>query len=253
MSRKTLLIATVSTACMILVWHGAAVVLSEEFILPSPLAVAIDAVHLLASPSFARIIAATCARSLVAFAMSAVLSLVLGISAGYRPAVESAIKPWMALIKATPVVSFIILALLWFGSSFVPVFVSVLMTLPVMTEAILQGMKHTDTKILKMARAYRFSRFTILFHVRFPSVLPFFLGGAGAALGLTWKVVVAGEILGLPRYGIGSAMQTAKTHLETQRVFSLTICAVILSVLTEIVFNHLVALASRHRIRDEAV
>lgn len=243
---RSRLIAAASTVCMLLVWQAASSILAESFILPSPADVAADMVRFVASPSFASTITATCARSLTAFLISVSLSLFLGVASGSRADIESAIKPWMSIIKATPVVSFILLALLWFGSSFVPVFVSVLMTIPVMTEAILQGMKNTDPRILDMARAYRFSRVRVLLHVRLPSVLPFFLGGAGSALGLTWKVVVAGEILGSPRYGIGSAMQTAKTHLETQRVFTLTICAVILSALTEILFTRLAALASRH-------
>ncbi len=243
---RSRLIAAGSTVCMLLVWQAASSMLAESFILPSPADVAADMARFVISPSFSSTIAATCARSLSAFIISVSLSLILGVASGSRAGIEATIKPWMSLIKATPVVSFILLALLWFGSSFVPVFVSVLMTLPVMTEAILQGMKNTDPRMLEMAHAYRFSRFRVLFHVRLPSVLPFFLGGAGSALGLTWKVVVAGEILGSPRYGIGSAMQTAKTHLETQRVFTLTLCAVVLSALTEVVFSRLAALASRH-------
>lgn len=237
---------------MLLAWQVSSSILAESFILPSPAEVAKDMMKFFSGPSFIPTIAATCARSLTAFLISVVLSLILGIAAGSSPSFESAVKPWMSLIKATPVVSFILLALLWFGSSLVPVFVSVLMTLPVMTEAIIQGMKNTDSRILEMARAYRFTRAKVLLHVRLPSILPFFIGGAGSALGLTWKVVVAGEILGSPRYGIGSAMQTAKTHLEVQRVFSLTLCAVALSALTEVVFSRLVILASRHGTPREA-
>jgi hypothetical protein len=45
-------------------------------------------------------------------------------------------------------------------------------------------------------------------------------------------------------------MQTAKVHLETARVFSLTIAAILLSVATEFLFNKLVRFSKRHMIRE---
>ena len=120
-----------------------------------------------------------------------------------------------------------------------------------MTEAIAQGVRSSDTKLLEMAHVYHFSKLDILAHIRLPSAMPFFLSGAGTSLGLTWKVVVAGEILSSPKYGLGSAMQTAKVHLETPRVFSLTIAAILLSISTELLFDFFVYLSRRHIKIDE--
>jgi NitT/TauT family transport system permease protein len=161
------------------------------------------------------------------------------------------LKPWMTVIKSTPVVSFILIALLWFGSSSVPVFVAILMTLPVMTEATAHGVRSSDPKLLEMARVYRMPEKDILAHIRLPSALPFLFSGAGASLGLTWKVVVAGEILSSPKYGIGSSMQTAKVHLETTRVFSLTLAAIALSIITELAFDALVRYSRRRSAKVE--
>lgn len=245
MTRKGFLTGTVSATVLVAAWQIAALATASPFILPSPAAVFADSFSLAGDPAFARMLGATCWRGILAFLVSLAVSSILGLGSGIHPSFSAVIRPWMTLIKATPVVSFILIALLWFGSSLVPVFVSVLMTVPVMTEAIAQGVRSSEEKLLDMARVYHFRRRDILLHIQLPSALPYFLGGAGASLGLTWKVVVAGEILGSPRFGLGAAMQTAKVHLETARVFSLTLTAILLSVLTELLFGLLLSLALR--------
>lgn len=226
----------ISTIVLIGLWHVAATIIDSSFIIPYPRAVLFDLWSLLANKDFFPMLYATFARGITAFAVSAILSFVIGVPAGLFPGFEASTRPWMAVIRATPVVSLILIALFWFGSSIVPVFVAILMTMPIMTDSIVQGIKNTDTNLLVMARVYRFSFKNILFYIRLPSLLPYFIGGAGASLGISWKVVVAGEILAFPRFGIGTAMQTARVHLETGRVFSLTIIAVILCLITEKVF-----------------
>jgi len=247
MKKRHSLSLTLSILIMCIIWHVTSISINEPFILPDPLTVFFDALLLFTDPLFFMEAWATCIRSLLAFVISVSLSLILGIPSGLDTRIEYALKPPLALIKATPVVSFILIALLWFGSSIVPIFVSVLMTLPIMTEAILKGMKQTNPQLLQMATSFRFSRYKTLIHIRIPSIIPFFLSGSGSALGLTWKVVVAGEILAMPRFGLGQAMQTAKIHLETTRVFSLTLLAIFLSICTDLLFHALVSFSLRHQ------
>jgi len=56
-------------------------------------------------------------------------------------------------------------------------------------------------------------------------------------LGLTWKVVIAGEVLAQPLHGIGTGMFQAKLYLETGEVFAWTVCAIVLSAVTEGLLN----------------
>jgi len=240
MNRLNLGAGLLSTILLIIIWDLAAIYINSTFIFPHPGQIFIDFFALMADSEFIKNLVSTFLRGITAFSISLLISLILGIASGLSPVVTSMIAPWMMLIKSTPVVSFILIALLWFGSSFVPVFVSILMTLPVMTEAITQGVRSTDHKLLEMSYVYKFSSFKRLTSIRIPSAMPFLLGGSGASLGLTWKVVVAGEILSSPRFGLGGALQTAKVQLETVRVFSLTLTAILLSVTTDILFHSLV-------------
>lgn len=236
MNDRRVLPALVSTAVLLALWTLVSAAVGSTFILPPPWSVARDLWNLTASTSFYPQMVATFGRGILAFLLSAFLSALLGCASGVSVRADSALRPWLSMIKSTPVVSIILIALLWFGSSFVPVFVSILMTLPVMTESLSRGIRETDPKLLEMAKIYRFSRRVTLTRIQIPAAIPFFLAGAGSALGLTWKVVVAGEILGLPRTGIGTAIQTARVQLESARVLSLTVMAILLSVVSERLF-----------------
>lgn len=237
MNRTPPISGIISTIFLFLCWHLCAVLIDAPFIVPYPATVLSDIYTLVGESGFTVMLRATVLRGLASFSISIILSFLVGIPAGLSIRFESAIRPWMAVIRATPVVSLILLALFWFGSSFVPVFVSVLMTMPVMTESIQRGIRNTDPNLIVMSRVYRLTPLRRLVYIRIPSLLPYFSSGAGSSLGLTWKVVIAGEILAFPGFGIGTAMQTAKIHLETGRVFSLTIIAVILCLITEKVFS----------------
>ncbi len=242
MKKQGLVTGAVSIAALLLVWQLAAAIVGSQFILPLPARVLRDLLLLPATSGFGKMIGYTAVRGLTAFMIALGIACLLGFPSGLYPSFSAALRPWMSVIKATPVVSIILLALFWFGSATVPVFVAVLMTVPVLTEAIAQGVRATDTKLLEMARAYHLSRGKIFYHIHIPSALPFFISGASSALGLTWKVVVAGEILAMPRFGLGSAMQSAKIYLETTRVFSLTLTAILLCVFTEFIFNQTIKL-----------
>jgi NitT/TauT family transport system permease protein len=57
---------------------------------------------------------------------------------------------------------------------------------------------------------------------------------------MVWKVVIAAEVLTVPRYGVGSRMQLAQVQLETDRVLSWTLVAVFLTAFGDLVFTFVV-------------
>ncbi len=239
--RKVLLTAVIPVLCIWLVWEIAAIVVSSPLILPSPLEVAGSFSRLASTSLFWTHIFHTLIRTFLAFGISLAVSLVLGSLSGLSSSADALLKLPMSIIKATPVVSFILLALFWFTSSQVPIFVSVLMTLPVLTSSVSLGIKKTDPKLLEMAHAYGLSTQKIITNIYFPSIIPSFASGSLAAFGLSWKVVVAAEVISLPRYASGSALQTAKVHLETADVFSISICVIVISFLCEILFSLIIS------------
>jgi len=85
-----------------------------------------------------------------------------------------------------------------------------------------------DRQLLEMARLYRVKGWRIVLELYLPSILPFIVAGASTAMAITWKVIVAAEILSQPPLGIGTQMQDARIYLNTARIFAWT--AVIIGV-----------------------
>ena len=211
--------------------------MASPLVLPEPADVFLRITKLLPQKTFQLAIFSTLGRAVKAFAVSVCFSLILGILIGADENLAALFRFPLSVIKATPVVSIILVAMFWFKSAAVPVFVSVLMTLPVLTETVAAGIRSTDKKLLAMSEVYCFSFWQKLRFIYVPSVLPYFFSGMLSALGLTWKVVVAGEILSLPKNSVGMALQAAKVHLETVDVFAWTVTVVALSYAFELFLN----------------
>jgi NitT/TauT family transport system permease protein len=230
-----------SAVFLFAVWEAAARAVNSPLILPFPGEVFSALFRMCGTASFWQDTGVTFIRCIVSFAASVILGTIIGIICGVSPFFNNFFSFPLEIIRATPVVSFILLALFWFTSTQVPVFVSVLMTLPVVTTATAKGFAEKDRNLEAMAQIYSFSKIQIFRWITIPAVLPFFLSGAVSAFGLTWKVVVAGEVLSLPAKGVGAIMQTAQVHLETADVTAATLVIVLLSFTVEKLFAFVVS------------
>ncbi|MCK7479694.1 MAG: hypothetical protein M0C28_22085 [Candidatus Moduliflexus flocculans] len=66
---------------------------------------------------------------------------------------------------------------------------------------------------------------------------PHLASASHGALGLCWKVVVAGEVLAEPARALGTGMQGARVQLETAEVFAWTLAGILLCALTDAAFK----------------
>lgn len=194
--------------------------------------------EILVSPGFGVAVAATVVRGLLGFGLSVVAGVGLGAAAGLSRTLFRMLEPGMAVVRAVPVISVILLALIWFTSDAVPVFVCVLMTTPVLYGNVVAGIRAIDPDLVVMARVYRVSPVKIARDIYLPSILPHMVAGFSVSLGLTWKVVVAAEVLSQPLHAVGSNLQEAKVALETASVLAWTVVAVLLSGLSEGLLRH---------------
>lgn len=133
--------------------------------------------------------------------------------------------------------SIILLALIWFTSELVPVFVTVLTAFPIITGNVVEGFKNVDRNLIEMAKSYRMGKRNLFIHVYLPSLYPYLTAGSSSALGLTWKVVVMAEVLAQPARAVGTGLAEAKLQLDTAEVFAWTTVAVCLSAASEAVFR----------------
>lgn len=217
----------------LVLWAMLAKTINQPLLLPSPLEVSKKLVQLLPSPAFYMTLGATLLRTLTAYILGILAAILLGALCLRFHLAELLLSPFLSAVRATPVTSFIVLALVWLSSPRVPVLTGFLMTLPVVYQTLVQSVRAIDPKLLEMAKMYRFGRLGTLRHVIIPSVLPAFVGSCLAAIGLCWKAVVAAEVIGVPKLAVGSRLYEAKIYLETDSLLAWTLTIILLSVLLE--------------------
>jgi NitT/TauT family transport system permease protein len=222
--------------------------MASSIILPTPEETLREALRLMSGSGFWHSVAATLYRGVFGFAISFVLGAAVGFTAGLHPLFARFIHPYMTIIRSTPVLAVILIALVWFKTEAVPVFVAVLMAFPVVTQNVAEGVRSVDPRLVAMARVYRVGKRRMLRALYLPSIVPFLAAGVSSGLGLAWRVVVAAEVLSQPLWGIGTGMQEAKMRLETPRVFAWTAAALAISWITDFGFSRLLARLRKRRI-----
>ena len=176
-------------------------------------------------------IAFSALRILAGFLLAMAGGLVLGAAGARWRRVRIFVEPVMQLIRAMPVASFVILALLWVRGENLSVEVSFTHVLPVVYAGVLAGIADTDPQLLEMARVYRLPLGARLRYIWLPGVFPSFSESCIAAMGMCWKSGVSAEVIGLPDHSVGDALYRAKITLSTPEVFAWTLVIVLLSAL----------------------
>ncbi len=217
----------------LLAWELASLLVGNGLLLPGPLETVARFVRLLALPESWIKAGLTLLRVLAGYAAGVVSGVLLAALCAKSPFADALLTPLRGVVKATPVTSIILLAILWLVSGLVPVFISFLMVLPIVWSAVLNAIRETDKKLLEMARAFRFPFRKTVRLVYAPSVQPAFLAAATTGLGFAWKSGVAAEILSLPKRSVGYMLYESKLTLETADLFAWTLLVVLLSMLIE--------------------
>ncbi|MBC8587821.1 ABC transporter permease subunit [Tissierellaceae bacterium BX21] len=220
----------------IILWYLISNIMNNKLLLPSPIDVFISLVNLLNTKDIYISIANTFIRIITGFFLGSILGIILSIFSYKFIFFKSLMEPLILMIKATPIASIIILALVWISSKNLSVFIAFLMVLPTMYTTILKGLDSTDEKMLEMAKVFKIKGCKLIRYIYMPSIKPYLIAAASLALGLSWKAGVAAEVIGLPSGTIGESLYTAKIYLNTPELFAWTFLIVAISFIFEKLF-----------------
>lgn len=219
-------------AVWIVLWQAAAMTLGHGgLFLATPVQTLAALARIAPTAGFWQRIAFSALRILAGFLLAVAGGLVLGAAGARWRRVRIFVEPVMQLIRAMPVASFVILALLWVRGENLSVVVSFTHVLPVVYAGVLAGIADTDPQLLEMARVYRLPLGARLRYIWLPGVFPSFSESCIAAMGMCWKSGVSAEVIGLPDHSVGDALYRAKITLSTPEVFAWTLVIVLLSAL----------------------
>ncbi len=218
------------------VWVLVSYSVGSELLFPTPLSALRALGHLALTSDFWISAIYSLIRVLFGIIISLVVGTLLAFLTERVSAARALLSPFLGVIKATPVASFIILALLWIKRDTLPLYITALIVVPIVWSNVSSGIRSVDKGLVEVTKVYAFSKKDKLFGLYIPSVAPYFMAACRSSLGMAWKAGISAEVLCTPKHAIGTELYFSKTYLETPDLFAWTLVVIVLSVIIEKLF-----------------
>ena len=223
------------------IWAFASYRINNSFLIPSPKNVISSTVELMKTAEFWSIISQSLFRILLGIIAALLIGIILAIITTMISFFDVLVTPLMSAVKATPVASFIFIAIIFMSRNSLPIFITSLLVVPIIWTNVSSGIKNVPKELKEVSKIYKFTPLKQLIKLYIPSILPYFLAASRAALGLAWKAGVAAEVLCTPTSAIGTELYFSKTYLDTELLFAWTLVTVVLSLIIEKSFIYLLS------------
>lgn len=217
----------ISCGLLLLVWK----ILSQLFsplVVPSITSVGMKLIEIITTRQLYKMIGITCIRLMTGLLLGIGIGILLGILTGTIERMKNILHPLIGIFQTVPPVSWLVLALIWFGFNGKPaVFIITITTIPVIVIHLEEGIERIDSNLIEMANIYQFSKSNMLKHVILPSLYPYARTAIRIALGSGWKIAVMGEVL-TTTDGIGGMIKQARLNIEPEFIIAWSVVIVIL-------------------------
>lgn len=185
-----------------------------DFILPAPLDTLRAGFAILSDPDAWQVALLTGRRAVEGFAASALAGAALGLAAGYSPATLRVARPLVTVLLGVPPIAWIVLAMIWFGSTNGTVIVTILVAAaPLVFVGVAEGVMTRDRGLDDMARAFGAGPLKRLATLGLRHVAAHLFPALAVALGMAFKVAVMAELLANVG-GIGGELARSRANLD---------------------------------------
>lgn len=220
----------------LLVWQVISWIVHNPILLVGPVETIRALGGLIVAGSFWESLAFSFLRIVGGFLAGSAAGILLAWAASRKPVLGEILSPAIGALKSVPVASFIILALIWFGSRGISFFISFIVVFPMLYLNALEGLHSIDGKLLEMAEVFHIPSGSRLKYIEIPAVYPFLMSAFRLALGMSWKSGVAAELIGQYKLSIGNQLYMDKIMLDTAGIFAWTVVIILISWAFEKVF-----------------
>jgi len=229
-------------AFVLLVWEVAARILGDPLSLPTLSAVLAKGWGMLIGGDLVPHIVASLQRSIFGFLIAAVLGTMIGLAMGRSHLFEQLLNPLISFTYPVPKIGLLPLFMLWFGlgetMKLIVIFTAAVY--PAMISTFV-GTRGVPKVLVWRARTFGGTPRQVLMRVILPAALPHILIGLRLAMGISWIVLFAAEMVAASS-GLGYLILYAEQLFQTDVVFVALLSIALLGFL----FDRLILWISRH-------
>jgi len=227
----------ISITLLLIVWLFFSLKIDNPIILPNPIVVLKQVVFLLTDLDSILIILRTLIRLIISLTSAVILGGILGLLGGLNEKVDLLLRPLITSIRALPVVSIIIVILIWFGYQKAPYIITIFVILPLIYQSIVSGITSIDSDYKDVIELYAKGHPSLVKEVYLPMISPFLFSAIIQSLGLGIKVLVMSEMLSQTSNSIGYVIYLEKLNLNIDTLFAWTIILIIIVSVIEVIIN----------------
>src|ERR1700682_6037389 len=184
---------------------------------------------------------ASAARVFTGFALAAILGVSLGMAIGWSRRFEQLIEPTLQLLRPIPTVSWIPLAIIWFGIADKPAIFLVFLGsfFPVLLNTI-HGVKSCARNLIRAGAMVGGDQRQLLRDVVGPAALPSIFAGLRIGIGSAWMLTVTAELVAV-KSGLGYVLWDSYYFLRYDLVLAAMASIGLLGFLSDLAIRALMA------------
>lgn len=171
-------------------------------------------------------VSTTVYRGIIGIFVAFICSFTLATLAAFSDFWKTFFQPIIVILRSVPVISFVLLALLWFSPNQLPIFIALITVFPILYQSILTAFSQTDTRLIEVGKVFGKTPLNRFVTIYLPSSKNIIYDGLSTALGFAWRAIIIGEVLARPIHGIGSGMKEAQAFIQVPKLMAWTIIAI---------------------------
>lgn len=213
---------------------------SSRLLLPPPAIVFSSLVVMVRSGYLLDNVSISVLRVLCGFVLASLIAVPLGIAMALSATIHNLVDPIVRLVSPIPGVAWVPIAILWFGlGDQAAIFIIAIGSIFPILLSTIQGVQDVDSRLVDAARTMGASQWQILQRVMLPSLIPYLVTGFRTGLSFAWRVVIAAEMVGVPK-GIGYMLTVGRSTGQTEiTIVTMLVLGVLMILVEELIFNPL--------------
>ena len=214
-------------------WFIGSQAVNNSLILPTPFETFKRLCELILEKDFWIFNALSVIRIIIGIVIAIPFALIMSAICSYSVIAKKLFEPAVLIMKSTPVVSFILIAIFIFDREIIPSAITFIMIFPVLYRNICEGISQTSKELLEMAYIFRIPWMLKIKKIYFHSVAPYFCSALTTSIGLAIKAGISAEVVAYIPLSIGKKLSDAKSYMEPADLLAWTAVIIILSLLLE--------------------
>jgi NitT/TauT family transport system permease protein len=184
-------------------------------------------------------------RVLAGFLIAGLSGVMIGTAIGWSRSAEKALEPTLQMLRPVPPVSWIPLAIIWFGIADKPAIFLVFLGafFPILMNTI-HGVKTIDRNLIRAGAMMGATGRQLLRHIVVPAALPSIFAGLRIAIGSAWMLTVTAEMVAV-KSGVGYVLWDSYYFLRYDMVIASMVSIGLLGYLSDFTIKRVMSAVLR--------